>query len=201
MTKADELRRVARRIEEEMVCPLKDAATNLVFGKGNPDAEIMFIGEAPGQKEDEEGFPFVGRAGQELDTLLNVVGLSLDDVYIANVLKYRPPKNRDPTMEEIKRHTPYLVEQILTIKPRVLITLGNFSTKFVLSKFKPTEMKKVQGISKLHGRHIPFSVDGLSCTVMPIYHPAAMLYNPKLRDVMKKDFLSLKDLLGQRTLG
>lgn len=191
-----ELARIKQGIENDMVCPLKDAATNIVFGKGNPDAQLFFIGEAPGEKEDLQGVPFVGAAGRELDKMLKLIGLGLSDVYIANVLKYRPPKNRDPTMDEIRRHTPYLVEQILAIKPRVIITLGNFATKFVLSEFNPDAMKNVSGISKLHGQHIPLVVDGFSCVVMPIYHPAAMLYRPQLRIAMKEDFLSLKELIS-----
>ena len=200
MSKAEELEGIRERIVREMKCPLKDGATNLVFGKGNPGGQIMFIGEAPGEKEDLQGIPFVGAAGRELDKMLRLIGLSLDEVYIANVLKYRPPNNRDPAIEEIRRHTPYLVEQIKVIRPRVLITLGNFATKFVLSRFDPDGMKKVSGIGVLHGKHVPFVVDGLSCVVMPIYHPAAMLYNPKLRDVMTQDFLSLKGVLSQSRL-
>jgi DNA polymerase len=198
MSKEQQLVSVAKRIEQELVCPLKDAATNLVFGKGNPEAQIMFIGEAPGRNEDEQGLPFVGAAGKKLDELLHVIGLSIDDVYIANILKYRPPKNRDPNGQEIVTHTPYLVEQIKIIKPRVLITLGNFATKFVLAGFNPDGMKKIGGISTLHGTHVPISVDGFSCTVVPLYHPAAMMYRPQLRQVIEEDFKNMHGLLENK---
>jgi len=185
---SQKLESIKKKIIDELVCPLKDEATNLVFGKGNPDADILFIGEAPGKDEDLKGIPFVGRAGKELDQLLHSINLSLDDVYIANILKYRPPKNRNPSMEEIKNHTPYLIEQIKAIKPKVIATLGNFSTKFVLAKFDPSKMKEIDGISKLHGKFIEIDVDGAKFKVVPLYHPAAMLYRPKLRGALKKDF-------------
>ena len=186
---------IKTEILERMQCPLKDAATNLVFGKGNSSAKLMFIGEAPGEKEDLEGVPFVGRAGKQLDGLLSSISLSLDDVYIANILKYRPPKNRDPTMDEIKRHTPYLIKQIEAIKPKVIATLGNFSTKFVLAKFNPEGMKKVSGISDLHGKPVEIEVNGVPFLVIPLYHPAAMLYRPKLRDTLEADFKIISDYL------
>jgi len=151
-TKEDQLLALQKRIEDELVCPLKDAATNMVFGKGNPNASIVFIGEAPGEKEDEQGIPFVGRAGKELDKLLHRIGLTLDDVYICNILKYHPPKNRDPSLEEIERHTPYLIEQLKIIQPAIVATLGNYSTKFVLGGFRTSGMKTVKGISVLHGK-------------------------------------------------
>ena len=139
------LNEVIKDIEDNLVCELKDAATNLVFGKGNAECDILIIGEAPGAKEDIEGYPFVGRAGKNLDKLLNIINLNLDDVYIANILKYRPPKNRDPTKDEMKNHTPYLIKQIKIIKPKIIATLGNYSTKFVLSGFDSDNMKKVKG--------------------------------------------------------
>lgn len=196
MSKADLLLKVKNRIESELVCPLKDAATNIVFGKGNPDAQIVFIGEAPGEKEDLQGIPFVGRAGQELDKLLNKIGLTLDDVYICNILKYRPPKNRDPTIEEMKSHTPYLIEQLKIIQPKIIATLGNYSTKFVLGGFTPDNMNTVKGISVLHGKEQEVEFNGFTCKVVPIYHPAAMLYNPKLRITFEEDFLVMAGILG-----
>jgi len=192
MTKATDLETVKKSIETDMVCPLKDASTNIVFGKGNVDADILFIGEAPGEQEDLQGIPFVGRAGKELDTLLQSIGLTLEDVYVANILKYRPPKNRDPSVEEIKRHTPFLIEQIKIIKPKVICALGNFSTKFVLAKFEVEGMKKIEGISFLHGKPVDIEVDGMRTKVIPLYHPAAMLYNPKLREDLNKDFTIVK---------
>lgn len=190
-SKEEQLKKIEEDIINNMVCPLKESAMNLVFGKGNPEAEIIFIGEAPGAKEDEQGQPFVGSAGKELDKLLSQIGLSLSEVYIANILKYRPPNNRNPSLDEIKRHTPFLLRQINIIKPKVICTLGNYSTKFVLAGFKPEGMNKIGGISSLHGSSK--EVDGL--VVFPLYHPAAMLYNGSLRKVLEQDFEKLKKLL------
>lgn len=194
--------KVLDSIKEDIIsnlkCPLKDAATNLVFGKGNPDAKIMFIGEAPGEKEDLEGYPFVGAAGKQLDKLLSSIGLGLDDVYIANILKYRPPKNRDPTTEEIERHTPYLIEQIKAIKPKILATLGNYSTKFILAGFKTADMKKIVGISTLHGKPIEKEIDGMKFLVVPLYHPAAMLYRPQLRQFLEEDFKEMGKIINKK---
>jgi DNA polymerase len=191
MSKQDKLDALQSQIETELVCPLKDAATHVVFGKGNPNAQILFIGEAPGEQEDLQGIPFVGRAGKELDKLLRIIGLTLEDVYIANILKYRPPKNRDPTKEEMIAHTPYLVRQIEIIQPKVLVPLGNFATKFVLNNFSPIGMTKIEGISKLHGK----SAQVGAFQVFPLYHPAAMLYNPKLREILATDMWSLGTFL------
>ncbi|RMF05557.1 uracil-DNA glycosylase [Candidatus Woesearchaeota archaeon] len=196
--KQKELEKVAEEIRESDL-PLKESATNLVFGKGNPDAEIMFIGEAPGEKEDLQGVPFVGAAGRELDKLLHLLGLTLADVYIANILKYRPPNNRDPLPDEIRAHTPYLVKQIRIIKPKVIATLGNFATKFVLAKFDVESMKRIGGISFLHGKPVHIEADGLDFTVIPMYHPAAMLYKPPLRKVIEEDFLKMGEFLGLET--
>lgn len=186
---------IKKDIEENLVCELKDNATNIVFGKGNPEAEIIFIGEAPGEKEDLEGLPFVGRAGKQLDNLLHAIDLTIDDVYIANILKYRPPKNRDPSSSEIVNHTPYLIRQITTIKPKVIATLGNYATKFVLSGFKPEEMKKVKGISELHGKPVKMKFNDVEFIVVPIYHPAAMLYRPKLRETFAEDFEVMRKIV------
>jgi len=198
MAKQESLNAIRQRILSDMKCPLKDAATNLVFGKGNSDAPILFIGEAPGKKEDLQGIPFVGAAGRELNKLLSGISLTLDDVYIANILKYRPPKNRNPTTEEIRRHTPYLIEQIQAIKPRVICTLGNFSTKFVLAKFDVDGMKTVNGISQLHGQKIEIEIDGETFIVFPLYHPAAMLYNPRLRKELEADMTKIGVYLGKK---
>lgn len=186
---------VQQQILKELTCPLKDAARNMVFGKGNPDAPIMFIGEAPGEKEDEQGIPFVGRAGQELDKLLASIGLHLENIYIANILKYRPPKNRDPTTQEIRNHTPYLIEQIHIIQPTIIAPLGNYAMKFVLAGFDVDGMKKIGGITHLHGKAIDKEIKGRSYKIVPLYHPAAMLYRPQLRSVLEEDFQKMKDIL------
>jgi DNA polymerase len=197
MAKQEELDAIRQRILDELHDPLRKEAKNLVFGKGNPDAPILFIGEAPGEKEDLQGIPFVGAAGRELDKLLRSISLTLDEAYIANILKYRPPNNRNPTMEEIRAHTPYLIEQIKIIKPRIICTLGNFSTKFVLASFDPDKMAKIGGITALHGKPTEMIIQGLSFTVFPLYHPAAMLYNPNLRKDLEADFLAIGAFLGR----
>jgi len=193
--KEELLETIKKRILSEMTCPLKDSAHNLVFGKGNPDADILFIGEAPGEQEDLQGVPFVGAAGKELNKLLSKINLTLDDVYIANILKYRPPNNRDPSKDEIERHTPYLIDQIKIIQPKVICTLGNYSTKFVLGGFNPESMKTIGGISVLHGKIIKKELGDLKFSVIPLYHPAAMLYNPRLRADMDSDFVSIGEFL------
>ena len=186
---------VAERIKTEMVCPLKDMAKNLVFGKGNPNAAIMVLGEAAGAREDELGMPFVGKAGQQLDRCLKKINLSLDDVYIANILKYRPPQNRNPTTEEMKRHTPYLIEQIKIIQPKILVTLGNFATRFVLNGFNAVGINKIQGITQLHGQAQEIKIHGQTYKVFPQYHPAATLYNPNLWTVLEEDFVKMQPYL------
>jgi len=186
----DELRKKAERAD----LPLKDGH-NMVFGKGNPAAAIMFIGEAPGEKEDLAGMPFVGSAGKQLDKLLESIGLSIDDVYVANILKYRPPENRNPVHEEIVAHTPYLIDQIKIIRPKVIVTMGNFATRFVLAGFNTDKMKNVEGITKLHGKIQSVSLNDSKFLVMPTYHPAAVLYNPKLRSELEEDFMLLKKIM------
>lgn len=212
--KLEKLEIVKKEIEDNLICPLKDASTNIVFGKGNPDAQILFIGEAPGEKEDLSGLPFVGRAGKQLDKILSRISLTIDDVYIANILKYRPPKNRDPKIAEIVLHTPYLIEQIKIIEPKIVVTLGNFSTKFMLalnfydssvetiSEFFENrlkkEMKKINGISEIHGNEFLVNFGGASFKVVPIYHPAAMMYNPKVRVAFEEDFKVIARILGKK---
>ena len=196
MSVQEELDALKQRIADELVCPLKDAATNMVFGKGNPQAKILFIGEAPGEQEDLQGLPFVGRAGKELDKALHTIGLTIEDVYVANILKYRPPKNRDPTTQEIQNHTPYLIEQIKIINPTIIATLGNYATKFVLNGFVAKGMQKIQGISLLHGKVHEQRLDDVTVKVIPIYHPAAMMYNPKVREAFEHDFSVFAQVLG-----
>ena len=167
-------------------CPLADGRANVVFGEGDPEARVLIVGEAPGKNEDLQGRPFVGAAGKLLDDLLAVAGLAREDVFIANVLKCRPPGNRDPRPEEIELCTPYLREQTRTIDPEVIVTLGNFSTKFILK----TEV----GITRLHG-HVQ---QAGRFKVFPIYHPAAALYDPTKRAALEDDFATLGELLGTR---
>ncbi|MBI2576261.1 uracil-DNA glycosylase [Candidatus Woesearchaeota archaeon] len=184
----DLLETVKKEFLDDSRLPLRETALNPVFGRGNPHAKILFIGEAPGEEEDKQGLPFVGAAGRELSKLLASVGLSDNEAYIANILKYRPPNNREPSVSEIESHTPYLLRQIAAIKPKIICTLGNYATKFILAKGNIGEMKNIQGITKLHGASKTVILEGLSYQVIPLYHPAAMLYNPPLRKILEDDF-------------
>ncbi len=175
MTFSDDMEQVAKDIRGCTRCRLHEERTNAVPGEGDHRAKIMLIGEAPGKREDEKGRPFVGRAGQLLESLLESAGLSRDEVFITNVVKCRPPENRDPRTDEAKKCRSYLHRQMNLIRPNVIGTLGNHSTKAILG---------VSGISKIHGKE--FEIEGF--TVIPLYHPAAGLYNPNLVDEMKKDF-------------
>ena len=166
-------------------CALGDTRTTLVFGVGNPHARVVLIGEAPGRNEDLKGEPFVGAAGKLLNELLTEAGLAREDVYIANVLKCRPPGNRDPEPAEIETCTPFLREQVRVIAPKVLVTLGNFATKFVL--------KTDVGITRLHGR----AQTAGRFQVLPVYHPAAAIHDPNKRDDLFADFARLRALLAE----
>jgi DNA polymerase len=160
----------------------------VVFGAGNADAELMFVGEAPGASEDEQGLPFVGRAGKLLEQLLGEIGMARSEVFIANVLKCRPPGNRDPLPLEIENCQDYLRAQVELIEPTVICTLGNFSTK--LLRADPT------GITRLHGQPEVLVVGRRSVRLFPIYHPAAALYTPAMLETLRADFARLPELLA-----
>src|SRR5215208_4848499 len=170
-------------------CRLAEGRTQVVFGSGSPDAELMFVGEAPGFHEDQSGIPFVGQAGKLLDRLLNGIGLSRADVYIANVLKCRPPSNRDPQPEEIEACESHLFRQIELIRPTLVATLGNFATKLLSGK--PT------GITHVHGVPQHVALGGNQVTLYPLFHPAAALYTRSMLSVLEQDFLRIPDLLGR----
>jgi len=185
----EELKAVWRQAQSCTNCPqLAAARQTVVFGSGHADADLMFIGEAPGANEDKQGLPFVGQAGRLLDTLLDEIGLERGDVFIANVLKCRPPGNRDPLPQEIDACQDYLFRQIELIEPRVICTLGNFSTK--LLRADPT------GITRLHGREEVRRIGPRRVRLYPIYHPAAALYTPKMLEVLREDFQRLPGLLA-----
>jgi uracil-DNA glycosylase family 4 len=170
-------------------CPgLAATRTTVVFGSGNADADLMFVGEAPGANEDKQGIPFVGQAGKLLDKLLAEIGLTRDDVFVANVLKCRPPGNRDPHPAEIEACQSYLMRQVELIEPRVICTLGNFATK--LLRGDPT------GITRLHGREEVRIVGPRAVRLYPIFHPAAALYTPANVEVLRADFGRLPELLA-----
>ncbi len=186
-----------RLVKETEICK---QCKNIVIGKGNLNAEIMFIGEAPGRNEDEQGLPFVGVAGKNLDNLLGKVGLTLNDVYIANILKCRPPENRNPLPEEIRAHTPWLVEQIKQIKPKVICSLGNYSTKFFFADGEIDKMDKMPGITQVHGKVKMIDFHGLKIKLIPLFHPAAIIYNRNLIDLWEKDMEIVKAEINQRGL-
>jgi uracil-DNA glycosylase len=189
LTRADELRAFADVVAGCTRCPLAGGRTQVVFGSGDPDADLMFVGEAPGFHEDKQGVPFVGAAGKLLDQLLAGIGLTRADVYVANVLKCRPPGNRDPLPEEIEACEAHLWRQIELIKPRVVATLGNFATKLLSGR--PT------GITRVHGQEQETTLGGRRVLLYPLYHPAAALYTPRMLDVLKSDFARLPELLGR----
>jgi len=169
-------------------CPLHETRTKTVFGAGNADADLMFVGEAPGAEEDRQGLPFVGRAGQLLNQLLEEIGLARDDVFIANVLKSRPPGNRDPQPEEIAACEPYLFEQVRLIEPKVVCTLGNFATKLLTGS--PVGITKVRGTPQLH------ELGGRSVFLLPLLHPAAALRTPAMKETLRGDFATIPGLLA-----
>jgi DNA polymerase len=196
MSKINAIReKEVKSIEEEVKncrkCPLWETRTNPVVGEGSLNPKVMFIGEAPGYNEDKEGRPFVGKAGKVLDELLESIGLKREEVYIANVLKCRPPNNRDPKPEEIKACTPYLNRQISIIKPKIICTLGNFATSYILEKFGI----KPDNIGKIHGNVYRIKNLMIDTNIIPLYHPAAAIYNPERKAVLIEDFRKIKNVL------
>ncbi len=181
----DDLR---REVEGCARCVLAETRTRAVFGEGDADAELMFVGEAPGYHEDQQGRPFVGAAGKLLDELLASIGLGREQVFIANVLKSRPPNNRDPRPEEIAACQPYLWQQIELIEPLVICTLGNFATKLLSGD--------PAGITRVHGRPRAAVIAGRELYLYPIFHPAAALYTPAMMTTLKEDVARLPELLA-----
>jgi uracil-DNA glycosylase len=189
LTRADELQAFAEVVAGCTKCPLAGGRTQVVFGSGAPNADLMFVGEAPGFHEDKQGVPFVGAAGKLLDQLLAGIGLSRSSVFVVNVLKCRPPGNRDPLPEEIEACESHLWRQIELIEPRVVATLGNFATKLLSGR--PT------GITRVHGQEQETTLGARRVLLYPIYHPAAALYTPRMLEVLKSDFARLPELFGR----
>lgn len=179
----DDLR--ADILNNNICSDLAAQATNLVMGDGNLDAEIVFIGEAPGKKEDEQGLPFVGASGKFLNDMLARVGMERGDVYITNIVKYRPPNNRDPLPAEKKAFLPYLLKQLEIIHPKVVITLGRHSMEYFLPGAK---------IGEVHGQPHAVQIDSDKLLIIPLYHPAAALYNGSLRQTLIDDFLRIPEV-------
>ncbi|HEU5121703.1 MAG TPA: uracil-DNA glycosylase [Candidatus Saccharimonadales bacterium] len=185
--KQAQLDRIKQEIIDKNICSeLAAQATNLVMGDGNINAEIVFIGEAPGKNEDEQGLPFVGAAGKFLNEMLAQAGLQRSDVYITNIVKYRPPNNRDPLPEEKKAFWPYLLKQLQIIQPKVVITLGRHSMEYFLPGMR---------ISAIHGqpKRIRFGEEKL--VIIPLFHPAAALYNGSMRQTLIDDFLKVPEII------
>lgn len=172
-------------------CRLSESRTHAVPGEGPEESRILLIGEAPGEQEDEEGRPFVGRAGTELDKLLDLIDLARPEVYITSVVKCRPPGNRDPTAEEIEACLPYLKEQIALIDPEIIVPMGRYATASVFRLFDLMTLR----ISDLHGTAHEVADQGKRRVLLPTYHPAVVTHNPNLRESLNKDFQALKDLL------
>jgi len=179
-----EMKRIEERLKTCKRCELCKTRTNPVVGEGSLSAKIVFVGEAPGYYEDLKGEPFVGKAGKVLDDLLESIGLQRNDVYIANVLKCRPPGNRNPTTEEIRACTPYLDAQLEIIQPEIIATLGNFSLSYIFDKFG---LKKDK-ISKIHGKVFTVSTIAGVVKIVPLYHPAVATYNPNMKGALIDDF-------------
>ena len=184
--KQNELQKIAQEVERCQQCPLYKRATRGVSGEGNPEARMMFIGEGPGYYEDQKGIPFCGAAGKLLDELLDSIELDRKEVFIGNVVKHRPPDNRDPLPTEIEACRPWLDEQIAIIEPEIMVTLGRFS----LGKFLPEAR-----ISRVHGRPQKIEFQGREIILVPMYHPAAGLRRGEILEDLKKDFLALEHLL------
>jgi DNA polymerase len=188
-SRRDRLVELYREASECTRCPLAETRTKVVFGSGNADAELMFVGEAPGAEEDRQGLPFVGRAGALLTELLGDVGLSRDEVWICNVLKCRPPGNRDPQPIEVESCSPYLERQIQLIEPRVVATLGNFATRLLTGARTP--ISRVRGTPQVH------TLAGRPVFLMPLFHPAAALRTPSLVETLREDMARIPDLLRE----
>ncbi len=187
MSKQADLDKVKQAILDNNICPeLAATATNLVMGDGNVNADIVFIGEAPGKNEDEQGLPFVGAAGKFLNEMLAAAGMDRQDVYITNIVKYRPPNNRDPSPDEKKAFWPYLLKQLQIIQPKVVITLGRHSMEYFLPGMY---------ISQIHGQPKRIQFGDEKLVIVPLYHPAAALYNGSMRQTLIDDFLSVPDII------
>jgi DNA polymerase len=195
--KRAQMKRIAEALENLEDSPLyefrQDKNYSYVLGEGDLNAKIMFIGEAPGAQEAKSGRPFVGTAGKVLDELLNSIGLNRRDVYITNIVKDRPPENRDPRTEEIELYAPFLVEQIDIIKPEVIATLGRFAMDFILARFDATELG--EKIGALHGKVLKGKTPYGEVTIVPLYHPAAAFYNQSLEDILRSDIQVLKKFI------
>src|SRR4051812_34184814 len=189
LTRSDALAAYAAETAGCVRCRLAETRSQVVFGSGNPDAELMIVGEAPGYHEDQGGLPFAGQAGGLLAGLLAGIGLTPESVYLANVLKCRPPQNRDPLEAEIAACEPHLFRQIELVRPRVVATLGNFATKLLSGR--------PYGITRVHGQEHEATLASATVVLYPLYHPAAALYTPSMLRALEEDFARIPALLGR----
>ena len=188
--KTESLANIKEDILRDGVCPeLASSATQLVFGVGNPDAEIVFVGEAPGRQEDEQGEPFVGASGNFLNEMIQSISLDRQEVYITNIVKYRPANNRDPTPDEKSAFAPYLALQLAVIEPKLVVPLGRHAGEFFLPDLR---------VSRDHGQlQTSNRIDGFTeLPVLPLYHPAAALYNGNMRSVLQADFNQITKIIN-----
>ncbi len=186
MSKLEELQKLRIEVEQDKKLPLRIAATNLVFGHGNPDSPLFFLGEAPGFNEDQQGIPFCGRAGKLLNETLEEIGIKREDIWISNVVYYRPPENRDPLPEELEAFKPYVDRQIAIIDPKIIVTLGRFS----MGKFLPNAK-----ISQVHGSPKWIYFNNKKIVLIPMYHPAAALRGTTIMNQFKFDFSVISKVL------
>lgn len=194
MSKQQQLNDLKTKMQQDMSLPLREQATQLVFGEGSPDAKIYFLGEAPGFYEDRDGRPFIGQAGKLLSQLIESIGLTRPEVYISNIVRFRPPENRDPLPEEIDAFKPYVDEEIMIIDAPIIVTLGRFS----MNKFLPDTK-----ISQVHGQIFDKNLNGKIVKILPMYHPAAALRAGAVMNLLKQDFQKIKqqlDLLPQNPI-
>ncbi len=186
-----EIKKIKDKVLSCRKCELWKTRMNPVFGEGDINAKIMFVGEAPGYNEDKTGIPFCGKAGKVLDELLCSVNIKREEVFICNILKCRPPNNKNPTNEEIDACSPYLDQQIKIIKPSIICCLGKFATEHIMKKFGLKN--RVQGISRFHGQVFLHNSLFGKLRIIPLYHPAAAVYNPNMLEVLREDFKVLSD--------
>ncbi len=197
MTKQEQIDKIKQQIIDDKVCPkLAAQATQLVFGDGNPDADIVFIGEAPGKNEDLQGKPFVGAAGKFLNEMLEMIGLKREDIYITNIVKYRPPDNRDPLPEEKKAFLPYLQDQLEIIQPKIVVTLGRHSLNCFLPDLQIGQCHGQPKRLKLASRKAAGGKQAITpIVILPLFHPAAALYNGGMRQTLIDDFLRIPEII------
>ncbi len=197
-TKQKQLSAIAQEVEKLTESPLYEYRTqnkyHMVFGEGDPDADVMFIGEAPGEWEAKKGKPFVGASGRMLNELLQTIGLSRENTYITNVVKDRPPGNRDPQKGEIELYTPFLLRQIEVIQPKVIATLGRFAMDYIFETFAMPEQG--EKISRIHGKVLKAQTPYGEIAVVPLFHPAVALYNENQKQTLVEDFQALQQFVG-----